>query len=270
MSFSSSVPTNRTPTDPPKTLDVHGTTLRFVAAGSPPRCCSCSPSSSAVLLAQLAPGDYLSSIGGDPRSPRGAAPARARPANRRQYREWLGRAARLDPRRVVRSTDARSSRSSASTRRTRRSWPRPRSWPRRWSASPPASSREPARGLAARAIRASSVLLLSVPPLVTSLALLTVAARTGWLPGVGDRRPVAPRHPQPRARAADRRDARAPAAEAISRGADAAEHRAAAARGISRRRIVWRHALRLSLGSTLAIYGVVVGSLFSGASPSRS
>ena len=39
---------------------------------------------------------------------------------------------------------------------------------------------------------------------------------------------------------------------------------AARARGIPDRRIVWRHGWRQSLGPVLAIYGVIVGSLFSG------
>jgi ABC-type dipeptide/oligopeptide/nickel transport system permease component len=39
---------------------------------------------------------------------------------------------------------------------------------------------------------------------------------------------------------------------------------AARARGISHARIVWRHGWRQSLGPILAIYGVIVGSLFSG------
>ena len=40
--------------------------------------------------------------------------------------------------------------------------------------------------------------------------------------------------------------------------------RAALARGCSVRRVVWRHALRLSLKPVLAIYGVIVGSVLSG------
>src|SRR4029077_9300017 len=39
---------------------------------------------------------------------------------------------------------------------------------------------------------------------------------------------------------------------------------AARARGIPDRRVVWRHGWRQSLGPILAIYGVIVGSLFSG------
>src|SRR5215210_7379378 len=37
----------------------------------------------------------------------------------------------------------------------------------------------------ARAISAVSMLLVSVPPLITSLVLLLIAARTGWLPAGG-------------------------------------------------------------------------------------
>jgi peptide/nickel transport system permease protein len=39
---------------------------------------------------------------------------------------------------------------------------------------------------------------------------------------------------------------------------------AARARGISDTRILWRHAWRQSLAPMLAIYGIVIGSLFSG------
>ena len=39
---------------------------------------------------------------------------------------------------------------------------------------------------------------------------------------------------------------------------------AARARGVPRHRVVWRHAWRQSLGPILAIYGIIVGTLFSG------
>ena len=39
---------------------------------------------------------------------------------------------------------------------------------------------------------------------------------------------------------------------------------AARARGLPASRVVWRHAWRQSLGPVLAVYGVIVGSLFSG------
>src|SRR5439155_5871295 len=43
------------------------------------------------------------------------------------------------------------------------------------------------RGAASQAIRTASVVLLSTPSLVTSLALMVLAARTGWFP-VGNMR----------------------------------------------------------------------------------
>ena len=39
---------------------------------------------------------------------------------------------------------------------------------------------------------------------------------------------------------------------------------AALARGIPRRRVVWRHAFRLSLTPVLAVYGIIIGALISG------
>ena len=39
---------------------------------------------------------------------------------------------------------------------------------------------------------------------------------------------------------------------------------AAIARGVPRQRVVWRHALRLSLKPVLAIYGITIGSALSG------
>ena len=40
--------------------------------------------------------------------------------------------------------------------------------------------------------------------------------------------------------------------------------RAALARGVSRRRVIWSHALRLSLRPVLGVLGVLVGSVLSG------
>jgi peptide/nickel transport system permease protein len=119
-------------------------------------------------------------------------------------------------------------------------------------------------GLAARALRGASLILLSVPPLISSLVLLTIAARTGWLPvnGMGG-----PSHfvvptlalALPIAAMLERLQSQS-IADALNRPSAIA----ARARGIPDGRIVWRHAWRQSLGPILAIYGVVVGSLFSG------
>jgi peptide/nickel transport system permease protein len=119
-------------------------------------------------------------------------------------------------------------------------------------------------GPAVRLVRGASLLLLSVPPLIGSLVLLTIAARTGWLPvsGMGG-----PRHfvvptlslALPMAALLERLQSQA-IGDALNRPAAMA----ARARGIPERRVVWRHGWRQSLGPILAVYGVVVGSMFSG------
>jgi peptide/nickel transport system permease protein len=119
-------------------------------------------------------------------------------------------------------------------------------------------------GVPARLIRGVSLLLLSVPPLISSLILITIAARTGWLPIAGM---DGPRHfvvptlalALPFAALLERLQSQS-IGEALSRPASSA----ARARGVPVSRIVWRHAWRQSLGPILAIYGVIIGSLFSG------
>jgi peptide/nickel transport system permease protein len=120
------------------------------------------------------------------------------------------------------------------------------------------------RGIAARCLRSLSLLVLSVPPLIGALVLLTIAARTGWLPvsGMGG-----PSHfviptlalALPIAAMLERLQS-----ESIATALRQPSTAAARARGVSESRLVWRHAWRLSLGPILAIYGVVVGSVFSG------
>jgi peptide/nickel transport system permease protein len=130
-----------------------------------------------------------------------------------------------------------------------------------------------------RVIRVASLVCLSVPPLVASLALVLVAARTGWWPIGGMTSSAAAdlswsawlvdlaRHlPVPAFALA------LPIAATLERVqaqsvADAMEHafvRAGLARGITRTRAILAHAWRGSLGPVLGLYGVVIGSLFSG------
>ena len=129
----------------------------------------------------------------------------------------------------------------------------------------------------ARVIGAVSMLLVSVPPLITSLVLLLIAARTGWLPAGGldvpsdadaiSRIAITARSlilpalalALPIAAMLERLQARA-VADALREPCVLA----GLARGISRRRAVWHHALRLSLKPVLAILGIVVGSVLSG------
>jgi ABC-type dipeptide/oligopeptide/nickel transport system permease component len=115
------------------------------------------------------------------------------------------------------------------------------------------AGRGPARSIAGGA----SLILLSMPPLVTSLVLLTVALRSGatlprlLLPAVALALPLAA--------VLERLQSRA-LAEALAEPSILA----AIGRGIPRRRVIWRHGLRLSLKPVLAIYGLLVGGVLSG------
>ena len=134
------------------------------------------------------------------------------------------------------------------------------------------------RGLLVAAARLLSIVLLSLPPLVTSLVLLLVAARTGWLPAGG--------LPQIPAGAGALETAAIvarylflpslalalPVAASIERLQSQSIREvlsepsiiAALGRGIPRRRVIWRHALRLSLKPVVAIYGITIGAVLSG------
>jgi peptide/nickel transport system permease protein len=128
------------------------------------------------------------------------------------------------------------------------------------------------RGVVSHVARGASVLMLSIPPLIMSLALLLLASATGWFP-VGGMAPAdaslfeRARHfvlpvlalALPTAAALERLQSRS-IAEALNEPCV----RAAAARGLGSRRLVWHHAWKLSLKPVLAIYGIVVGALISG------
>jgi ABC-type dipeptide/oligopeptide/nickel transport system permease component len=119
-------------------------------------------------------------------------------------------------------------------------------------------------GIVIRLLRAASIVLLSVPPLISSLVLLTIAARTGWLPvsGMGGlSHYVVPTLALalPIAAMLERLQS-----QSLTNALNRPSTIAARARGIPDLRIVWRHGWRQSLGPILAIYGVIVGSLFSG------
>ena len=116
------------------------------------------------------------------------------------------------------------------------------------------------RGVVAAVARSASIVLLSIPPLVTSLALLLIASRTGWFPiGGGHVLLPALALALPVAAVLERLQSQA-IAETLNEPAVLA----AIARGIPPDRVIWRHCLRLSLKPVLAIYGVIVGSVLSG------
>ncbi len=126
-------------------------------------------------------------------------------------------------------------------------------------------------GLVIAAARAVSLVLVSVPPLITSLALLLFAASTGMFPVGGldtsaglaaiARHMVLPTVALalPIAASLERLQSRA-----ISEALGEPCIHAALGRGLSKRRVIWRHGLRLSARPVLAIYGIMFGSLLSG------
>jgi len=132
------------------------------------------------------------------------------------------------------------------------------------------------RGALPGMIRAGSIVLLSMPPLLTSLALVFVAARTGWFPIGGMQSSIAVadgaaadllRHlvvpalaiALPLAATLERLQA-----QSMSETIDQPFVLAAAARGVPRGRIVWRGALKASLRPVAAMYGLMIGTLLSG------
>jgi peptide/nickel transport system permease protein len=134
--------------------------------------------------------------------------------------------------------------------------------------------RSPLAGIA----RIVSMTVLSIPSLVTSLLLLLLAARSGWLPAGG--LPNVPADSGqfqsalttarylflpalavalPMAASLERLQSRA-IRDALTEPCIVA----ALARGVPRTQVVWRHALCLALKPVLAIYGIVIGTALSG------
>jgi len=134
-------------------------------------------------------------------------------------------------------------------------------------------------GLLPRLVTGASLVCLSMPPLLTSLLLVFVAARTGWLPTGGMTSvaavdvtwsrwvaDVAWHLPLPALALA------LPIAATFERLqsqaiADVVRQPfilSAVARGVPHRRLVVRHAWRASLRSICAVYGLAIGTLLSG------
>jgi peptide/nickel transport system permease protein len=117
----------------------------------------------------------------------------------------------------------------------------------------------PAHALS-RVVVPTSLALVACPPLVAALGLMFFAVSTGllsiapgavMLPAIALGLPVAAILERLQSQAT---------ADAMR----APDLVAAAARGIPPSRLVWRHAARQSLRPVLGVYGIVVGSLFSG------
>jgi peptide/nickel transport system permease protein len=240
-------------------------------------------SSGALLLTRLAPGDFATELFGAGTSAEAVARERAsygldQPLGR-QYLAWIARAARLDlgvsllyRRPVIELVAERAANTSllalvALVFATLLGLP----------AGIVTGSRR--RGWLPTMIRGASLVLLSLPSLITSLVLVLVAARTGWLPtggmqtaGAWDAGVLAgladwARHlPLPSLAIA------LPLAAAIERVQSQSMREtlglpfsmAAAARGVPRSRLVWRDALRPAIVPVASVYGFILGSLLSG------
>jgi len=235
--------------------------------------------SAALALSRLAPGDYATQTLGLGASPEAVAAARARYGLDRpftvQYAEWVERAIRFDfgrsfayDRPVAELIAERAANTAllalaALLLATALGVP-----------LGVLSGARPARLLAA-VVRTASLVILSVPPLVVSLALVVFAARTGVLPAGGMRTigretsdvfdvlehmvvPVAALA-LPVAAFLERLQARA-IGDVISRPFVLA----AIARGVPAGRVIWRDALKVALVPVAAKYGVIVGTLLSG------
>src|SRR5204862_936860 len=131
-------------------------------------------------------------------------------------------------------------------------------------------------GLVPGAIRSASVVLLSMPPLLTSLFLVFVAARTGWFPIAGMRSATIPAGGAaldllhhlvvpaaaiglPLAAMLERLQA-----QAMSQAIAEPFVLATLARGVPRSRVIWRDALKAALRPVAGVYGLIVASVLSG------
>lgn len=128
-------------------------------------------------------------------------------------------------------------------------------------------------------VRGTSIMFISVPPLLMSLVLVFIAARTRWLPtgGMVSAGVVDPTWTValvdiawhlvlptlalalPIAAAFERLQS-----QSMSDAVSQPFLIAAIARGVPRRELVWRHAWRVSIRPICGVYGLVIGSLLSG------
>jgi peptide/nickel transport system permease protein len=116
------------------------------------------------------------------------------------------------------------------------------------------------RGVFAACVAPISIALVSCPPIVGVLALMVLAIQTQWfsvapgaiaLPAIALSLPVAAMIERVQSRAT---------AEVIG----TTSWNAAAARGVPQWRLLWIHAARQSSRPVLGLFGVILGSLFSG------
>jgi peptide/nickel transport system permease protein len=237
-------------------------------------------SSASMLLTELAPSDYAQQSLGINATPEELQRARERYGLNRsigeQYRDWVARALRFDfgtsmlYARPVGDLIPERARNTAVLALTALAFATLVGLP----LGVITGSRR--GGVLPRLVRTASVVLLSMPPLLTSLFLVFVAARTGWLPIGGMRSAVVP----PRGAFVDLvRHLLVPAAaiglplaamferlqsQAVGETLAQPFVLATLARGVPYSRVIWRDALKAALRPVAAVYGLVVGTLLSG------
>ena len=231
-------------------------------------------SSASLLLARLAPGDYVTESLGVTASPAQIAAARERYGLNRsmgaQYREWLAGIAHLDfgrsmqyDRPVVELIPERALNTgilalTALALATLVGLP----------LGVVTGTRR--RGVVPATVRGVSLMLLSLPPLLTSLFLVFLAARSGVLPVGGMtstsggellRHMVVPvaALALPLAAMFERLQS-----QAMSETVEQPYVLATFARGVPSSRVIWRDAFRNALRPIASIYGLVAGTLLSG------
>jgi peptide/nickel transport system permease protein len=237
-------------------------------------------SSASLLLVRLAPGDYATQALGIGAHAEALAQTRARLGLDRpfrvQYRDWIVSAFRLDfgtsmvydrpvrdliPERAINTAVLAITALVAAT----------------LVGLPLGILTGSGRGgLMPHAIRTVSIGLLSMPPLLTSLLLVFLAARTGWLPIGGMRSSGAAdaggaldlvRHlivpaaalAMPLAAMFERLQS-----QAMSEVVGQPFVIATIARGVPRSRVLWHDAMKVALRPVASVYGLVVGTLLSG------
>jgi peptide/nickel transport system permease protein len=230
-------------------------------------------SSVSLILARLAPGDFATAALGDRPRPEAVERMREQYGLNRpvadQYRDWIAHAVRFDFGRswlydtpvatLVRERAANTAILAVTALAAAT-----------LIGLPLGIVTGTRRGrLVTHAIRGGSLVLLSLPPLLTSLVMVMIAARTGWFPigGMGTGAADLLSHlvvpavalALPVAAMFERLQSQA-MAEVVGQPYVLA----ALARGIPRSRIVWRDGLKAALRPTAAVYGLVVGSLLSG------
>jgi peptide/nickel transport system permease protein len=237
-------------------------------------------SSGSFVLARLAPGDFVTASSGGRGSQETIERERARfgldKSVAAHYRDWLAAAVRLDfgdsmlYDRPVRGMIVERAANTAVLAVTSLVLATAIGLP----LGIVAGSRR--GGLLPSTIRSASLLLLSMPPLLTSLLLVFIAARTGWFPIAGMRSATTPgggamldllHHlvvPSlaiglPLAAMLERLQAQA-MSEAIAEPFVLAT----LARGVPRARVIWRDALKAALRPVAGVYGLIVGTVLSG------